>query len=336
MAWESASEKPHFRLILRLAENQPDDSRRFCELSNTLYARKVDESYYRWQFFDTPFPSVLTMAMTEDDQLAGCFAYHLRSLAATGELMAMALDIMVAPQLQKRGVFRALANAALGHVRRYNPVAVYVMANQRADAAFVHGLGWKRVNCFTEWICPTASVSHSERHGIDMIPVRMLTSQDERFINRVEQHHRSKQLFCLSRNTAFLTWRFLQNPRYAYELFRCERRGHLFGFLVLKTFRDPVSGQALGDVVDLIWAEDDPDVLSQMLKFALNYFHYRRIDTAVAWLQTNSILDRVGQDLGFVPVDRPRYLSCSVLNQDYRALEQACRWFVTPADTDLY
>ncbi|MCS6806048.1 MAG: GNAT family N-acetyltransferase [Acidobacteriota bacterium] len=333
---DNKAQKPRLPVRLRLAQNNADDSRRFCELSNALYVRKVDEAYYRWQFFDTPFPSLLMMAMTEDDQLAGCYAYHLRSLAATGEPLAMALDIMVAPQFQRQGVFRALAHEALSQMQRYNPVAAYVMANERADQAHVHGLGWRRVNRLADWICSTATVADAERHGVSVIPIRMLTPDDEQFINQVEQSRRSKQLFAFSRSAVLLTWRFLRNPRYAYELFRCEHRGHLFGFLVLKTFRDPVSGQGLGDIVDLIWAEDDPDVLSQILKFALNYFHRRRLDRAVAWFQTNTVLDQVGEALGFAPTDRYRNLCCSVLNEDYLALEEASRWFLTPADTDLY
>lgn len=326
--------KSNIDLTFRLADSNKHDSWRFCELSNALYARKVDDAYYHWQFFDTPFPGLLSFAMTNDGELAGCYGFHLRQVSATGESIGMALDIMVAPKFQGQGVFRRLADFARGQLRPYKPVAVYVMTNQRAEAPHVRGLGWMRVNTFTDWACATAAGSGKQK--IEVIPAQSLTAEDEEFVKKVERLRNERQGFSLARSSGFLEWRFARNPRYSFKLFRCALQGRLWGILALKVFRDPVTDKAFGDIVDLIWAEDDPEAMSAALKFALSYFHNNQIEEAVTWLQTNTVLDQVGRDLGFRPTERRRYLCCKVEDERYLGLGDPGKWLVTMADTDIY
>jgi len=323
-------------LSCRLARNDEDDSARFCRLSNALYARKVDGAYYRWQFFNTPFPSVLSFVTTEDGELAGCYGFHVRRWAATGEQIGMSLDIMVAPRYQGRGVFRALTDFAMERIRSYRPVAVYVMANRRAEEAHVHGLGWKRVNAFADWVCATSGASGVGGQGIEMVPVRNISAEDEEFVEMAGRLRDEQGLFSLARWPGFIEWRFARSPRYSYHIFRCELRGRLLGFLALKTFRDSVTGKAFGDVVDVIWAENDARVLGEMLQSALRYFYVKQVEEAVTCLQTNTVVGGSGRGLGFRRTARQRYVCLKALDERYRWLEDPRRWFVTMADTDLY
>src|SRR5262245_18736479 len=84
-------------ISFRLARNNPEDCARFCQLFNCLYARHVNGDYYCWQFFSTPFPSYLTLAITSDDKLAGCYGVHVLPSRPEAAQIAWALDIMIAP-----------------------------------------------------------------------------------------------------------------------------------------------------------------------------------------------------------------------------------------------
>jgi GNAT superfamily N-acetyltransferase len=324
------------RLTFRLARRDRQDCERFCNLSNSLYARKVDQDYYYWQFFDTPHPSLLSFVLGPDEKLVGCYGFHLFSLVQQRQCVALALDIMIAPPFQGKGIFRMLANFAVQQTQSYNPVALYVMANSRAKEAHVHGLGWRQVNVFTDYVCPTRLASHFLPKAMEFIPCNSFTPKVIDVLKWLDDCRAKRKLFSISRNPRFLQWRFLRNPRYSYHFFLCKLRGVPYGYLVLKEFRDPLTNSLFGDIVDLYWAEDDWGAVADMLRFALNYFYRHDVQQATVWLQTNSVLDQVGRDLGFEPTERQRYLCCKVLDDKYRWLEDRERWFVTMADSEVY
>jgi len=320
-----------FGLTFRLARNDLEDNSRFCELFNSLYLRRVNGDYYRWQFFDAPFSSQLSMAITCDGELAGCYGFHVLRFVPGDVHIAWALDIMVAPRFQGRGVFRDLAEFATAQVLSHRPIALCVMANQRADGAHVHGLGWHRVNMLTSFVCSTSSslsnpmkLEFSQRDSFEASAVALISAQ------------RDMSLASTLRSGQFLNWRFVRNPWYRYASFLARYRGQPFGYLVLKVFGDPKTGQAFGDIVDILWAEDDPEALADMLRFALTHFHHQGVPQATMWLQTNTLLDQIGRDLGFVETEQKRYFCCKVLDERYKWLEDPGRWFITMADSEIY
>ncbi|MHC4176727.1 MAG: GNAT family N-acetyltransferase [Planctomycetota bacterium] len=323
-------------VTMRLARDDEQDSRRFCRLSNSLYARKVTPAYYHWQFFQTPFPSLLAFATTADDQLAGCYGIHLRDAAPGQQPVGMALDIMVAPAFQGRGLFRALADFALAEAGRRGPSAVYVMANERARGAHVRGLGWAEVGVLWDYVGPTTHATRRSPRDVSTTAVQGFSAEDERFLLEVGRLRRSERRFYVERTPGFLQWRSARNPRYTYQILRCCGRQAVHGFLVVKTFRDPVTGHTFGDIIDVIWRDDHTDVLRALLLAGLAYFEQLGVAEVTTWLYTNPLLGEVGGSLGFRPTTRRRYLSCRVIDQQQLWMEDPARWSVSMLDTDLY
>lgn len=322
-------------LTFRLARPDEADCRRFCNLSNSLYARKVSPAYYYWQFFQTPHPSQLSFALTEEGELAGCYGLHLLE-AGPNLRLGMALDIMVAPPFQGKGIFRALVEFALTQLQPYVPGAVYVLANQRAAGAHVHGLRWTYVNALTDYVCDT-------KRGMGFQPWRLkfqegndLTTWKPALQDLVNAHRRRTGLLTVARSPEFYEWRFIQNRRYRYQLFQANRDGNLFGFLALKVFRDPLTGTAFGDIADILWAEDDSASLTEMLRFALKYFHELGVAQATIWSQTNTVLDEINRATGFQPTKRERYLCIRPLANTGHELSDARQWYMTMVDSEVY
>lgn len=321
-------------LSLRLGRDDDDDAARFCALSNSLYARKVDPRYYAWQFFQPPHAAVAAMAVDSLGEMAGGLALHLRELQPEGPATAWLLDIMVRPSQQRQGVFRAVSDFALERLPGARPAALCVMANANADAATAR-LGWTRVNAFETCVRSTAAAGAALR-------------KDELSFSRIQSFDTCATLCAdgqtgdgpgrlrTDRSPAFLDWRFLRNPRYHYEAFHASLRGEPFGYLVLKVFQDPGSGQAWGDIVELRWRDDDGDALAGMLSFALDHFRERGVAQAATWLQTNTLLDDVGRELGFQPEGSPRFFCVKPLRDDAAALLDPRRWSLTMADSEVY
>jgi GNAT superfamily N-acetyltransferase len=319
------------RFNLRLARNDAVDGRLFRDLFNSLYLRRVDEDYYRWQFFLTPFPSKLVLAIAEDGTLVGCYGFHVIPTSQEDARIAWALDIMVAPPYQGKGVFRSLAAFAAQQVTPYLPAALCVMANQRADRAHADGLGWSRVMTISNFVCRTSCAPSPPQD----FKFHLHRDFDAGAVASIVAPQATS---CTSnlRSVKYLRWRFVKNPWYRYSLFLVSARGRPFGYLVLKTFRNPQTDSACGDIVDVIWTQDHEQGLSAMLCFALGHFRDSGLSEASVWLQTNTMLDQVGRNLGFVESSQKRFFCAKILDERCRYLEEPARWFVTMSDAEIY
>src|SRR5581483_3286487 len=256
-------------LAFRVAQDVPEDAEAFCALSNTLYSRQVKSAYYRWQFFQTPFPTVLVFATVHDGQLAGCYGIQVRDSSMGRRSVAMALDIMVAPPFQGRGLFRKLAEYAQAQVLPYRPALIYVMANERADAAHVKGLGWQRIQVLNDAVRSTAGAAAHLTGSVVGTAIQSFSAADGDFLSQIAPRNGAEKAVRLARGARDLQWRLLDNPRYAYQVIRCTASDQCVGFLVLKVFCDPVTGAVYGDIIDVIQRGDDRAIVSDMLALAL-------------------------------------------------------------------
>ncbi len=129
----------------------PTTAQRFCELSNSLYARKVNLDYYRWQFFGGPFPSALSMVYAPNGDLAGCYGFHLRRLAGSDAHISMALEAMIAPAYQAKGLLKQLIEHGSEQFAADHPIGIMGMANARAGRLYKLKMGWSEVAGLQDW-----------------------------------------------------------------------------------------------------------------------------------------------------------------------------------------
>lgn len=316
---------------LRLARNDSVDAASFCKLFNSLYARKVDESYYRWQFFDTPFPSGIAVATTSDDAWTGCYGFHVQRAENLSLPLAWSLDIMVAPQFQRRGLFRELAQFAAAEAAKHNPAALCVMANANADRAHLGSLGWRRITPLLTFARTTSDLPASDPN--------FTTAFDQQFVPQLVAPIAAEFRTSLAqpaRSEAYLHWRFLESPWYRYSTVLASNAHGSRAVAVIKLFRDPVLGKSFGDIVDIAWNSADPALLRELLIACLRYFRDAGVPTAGTWLQTNSILDAIGTDLGFAQTNQTRYFCSKVLDPEFSGLELASNWFLTMSAAEIF
>jgi GNAT superfamily N-acetyltransferase len=318
-------------LEFRLARRSPEDGEKFRRLYNSLYARKIDLSYYDWQFFQTPFPTTLALAQdAKTGELAGCLGYQTKATRPGGFRAAWAIDVMLAPEYQRRGVFREFAAWAQAQTEKFNPDALCVMANARASPVFEKALGWTPVQTLRSRVCPTALA--------EGVPISSdLTFAPISGFDRFSPGWAPGDLVWTERSPEYLNWRFGAHPIYSYDAFSVRRRERPAGFLALKTFRDPLTGEMFGDVVDLLWDPSDGEgLLEDMLRFALDFHRREGVAKSLMWLQTNTPLDEAGRNVGFRPIPQDRFFICRPLTEDLSWLADPKRWFITLSDCEIY
>ena len=317
---------------LRLGRETTEDAEAFVALMNNQYMRKVAPAYYFWQFFGASSPRACLMAEHEGRTVAGYGLWVLPYVGAQNCQVGLVTDLIIAPAFRGTGLLLRLEMEMETIARELGCVCIYAMPNAAAYRPRVSTLGWNALRERTTFLRQTCRSDAGT--AITFEKVSRFEPEVDEVQGRFQRSHAN--LTMARRLSQALNWRFVDSPRYAYDLFTVRRRGGLFGYLVLKTYRDPNTQQMFGDIVDVLWTKDDPDALAAMLRFALGHFYDRGVPQAATWLETTTLLDGVGGSLGFVESPQKRFFCNKVLDEKYSWLADGARWFVTMAEAEIY
>ncbi len=313
-------------MLFRVARHDERDATAFCDLYNSFYRRQVGPAYYSWQFFLAPFPCRLCLVVDPEDRLLGTYGLQLRP-SRSAPPTAWSIDIMIRPEVQDLGIFRRLAGFAGQVLRELSPVAWLVMGNSAGADAHLHGLGWRKLRELADWVAP---VRPGPQEG------RTFCYRRVESFEGLEGLIPDPALNTVRRDRAHLEWRFTSHPLYAYEQFVVHGGGTLRGYMALKVFTDPVSGEQNGDVVDLVCSGEEEELLTDMLRFSFDHFRSLGATTISLWPESSPALTAAARRLGFVPSQRRRLFCGTVLDPAYEQLIDFHSWWITMADTELY
>lgn len=274
----------------RLARRDDHDAEAFCDLSNSLYARKVAPPYFFWQFHDGPNTPALATAW-DGGRMVGAYGVHVCPADATRPGRAMTLDNMVAEDFQGRGLVRDLASMALDHAQANGAQAVCVVANARSLRAHQRHFGWSLWATLRDWQATGAD----PRSGAMVQPIE---TPDEALAAR-----RDRVFY--ARTLPYLAWRTQTNPRYRYQWVEAHDGGRRLGQACTKLFRDPTTGEGFGDVVALHPEADDDT--GALLAAVRRWFAGQSVETVVLY-PVGEREEAVCASLGFEPTARERFV----------------------------
>jgi GNAT superfamily N-acetyltransferase len=319
---------------LRICLATKGDSQAFIDLFNSIYLRKVDAEYFQWQFFDQTIDSSLIKAEV-DGELVGTHGHHfLKAHMLDRDFpLLCGIDTMVDKEYRGRGIYRTMLEYFLRFAAEKRTPIIYAMANRNTFLVLTERMGWKLITEIENMACGT----NIKPYSLKKIQIEKVSSFDDRVVNIINRFLKSHSaLFIIGRDTAYLNWRFVHHPIYQYEIFQINSNSQIYGYLVLKVYIDSTTNERIGDIVDLFWGEDDAEVFYEIFQFALAYFYSKGIKRTMTWLKTNTILDEIGQHVGFISTAQKRYLCCKTLDPTYSWLEDPGHWFLTMADAEIF
>ena len=272
-------------VIFRLAQRTEQDADAFCELSNSLYARKVFPAYYDWQFFQCPHAPFLMMGW-RDARLVAAYGVHV--VAGPGPSRAMSLDIMISGSEQGKGLISDLAGTAMDEAKRRGAIVLSVVGNLRARDALGKRLGWSAWSIVSDWTSETTGPDHLPVSIVARPPARNFAASTRTFYPR---------------DDASLAWR-TSGPRYKYQWLAIGEPASPAGWAAVKAFLDPVTGKGFGDILGVFRSGNT--ALELLLSSIQNWFAAQGIGSAAmtpAGTDEEAVLTR----LGFEPSTRHRY-----------------------------
>ncbi len=289
----------------------PSDIPRLIDLMNSQYVRKKGEAYFLWQYFNAYYPTKLFCAF-DKTQLVGMFGFQRRQLLS-GATAGQAIDMIVAPDFRKRGIFKSLAGLATQSFRDCDLLCVF--PNLNGKKAVEKALGWKTIGaintmCAKPRALEAASSSNfgSSRTERRQSPVRFLY------------------------NDTIRQWRFDAHPDYEY---RYVHMGDEM-FAVTKVFTDPIDGKRFGDIVEFECDLDSGISLRNVLLQASRYLERQGVEEIALWGSPHTPVYDVALELGFREARQERFLCVHVLNDRYNYLADFSRWHLVQADSEIF
>lgn len=308
------------------------DADAFVSLYNETYPKQITAEYYLWQFFSESQPAVCLLAQN-GEQVGACYgARLLRYCLGADREVALGVDLVLSPAARNTGLFWRLEEEMLAAIVSHGAAWIYAAPNDAAYGPRVRELGWKRLPEKHTFLAATSAVPPSS--GLSFRRIARFGAEADRINSGFQAGH--PDVIMAHRDSQYLNWRFCDSPWNHYDVYIAERWGVPFGYVVTKVYEDSCGGQIIGDIVDMLWREEDPDGLTEMLRFSLAHFHSIGVATAAMWLETGTALDLAGVAAGFVQSAQNRHFCWRTVSTTAGCGPDVGRWFLTMADSERF
>jgi GNAT superfamily N-acetyltransferase len=288
------------------------DIPQMMELMNRQYNQKKSTAYFEWQYF-LPFQPTVSICAFVRDKLVGMFGLQKRRLHNRNVTVGQAIDLLVAPEWQRQGIFTRLGQLAAEYFNGLDILCV--LPNLDGKNACERALGWKTLGKIdslyldsrSELPVSAEALEHSEYHGEDTL-VRFEYSAELR------------------------SWRFRANPDYHYADVSADSGV----FAVTKIFADSLDGKRYGDILDFECDRGNGKALAGLFAKASGHLIGQGVEGVITWALPHTPLYPVLKSLGFARLPQERYFCVKVLNLKCEYLNDVSVWHLVQADAELY
>jgi hypothetical protein len=288
----------------------PGDIPRLKEIFNAHYARKKEDAYFTWQYFDSALPTIAICAEV-DGRIEGTLGMQKRELEG-GIPVGQLIDLILTPQLRGQGVLAELGERVVAHFSGLRLLCG--LPNLNGCKALVKALGWQRLAKLDALVLQVDRKLPREPElgkllpGAFAHPARLRWTADQR------------------------AWRYGRHPDYVYDTVE----GSGGNFAVTKVYTDPVTRQRFGDIVDFQAPLSDPPGLADIFTRAVDRLAAQGVENITTWAPPGTLLCEILTLMGFAAAPQERYLIAKVLDPTLGDYSESAAWFIVQADAEIY
>jgi hypothetical protein len=164
----------------------------------------------------------------------------------------------------------------------------------------------------------------------------------ERFDARADELWQTaydRRKIAVTRDAAFLNWRYYLNPRRDYRVVAFEEKDQLVAYAVARCMEQ--FGLHGGMITDLVGRPGREDALQTVLAVAMEHFMEQRMDLAACLIYGDRRVARLLKRNGFLPVPKRAfkewYFGVRVNNESVSPdlVNDPGNWYLTFGDTDI-
>ncbi len=295
---------------INIRQGKTEDIPALVKLFNRNYKRQKTAGYFRWQFFNSAYPTLLILAW-DDRQVVGMFGLQTRVLKSNLKV-GQAIDMIIDENYRGKGLFEKLAAAAIALCGDID--ALMVLTNLIGRFAVERRLGWKVAG-----MIPALVMEAKSNLAVDARKV----------VSDAGQMQLKSEEFLYTDNTC--QWRFDEHPDYSYTRITLDNDC----FAYIKTFTEPDSRSVTGDIMYVGGCLKSNNDIARVLTKCCSNPNLDGVDSFALWALPGTPLHMVATQLGFEDRTQPRFLCCKSLNESSRHQENIESWCLFLSDAEF-
>ncbi|MGB9629310.1 MAG: GNAT family N-acetyltransferase [Thermodesulfobacteriota bacterium] len=320
---------------------------------------KLDPRYWKWEFMEGTEGGALIYIVDYQDRIIGHFADLPRRFSIYGKIVysTLSVDLMVAPEFRRRGIFEEMGKYAIQRVKEKGG---YFMTAYPIRPATIHGfkkIGWLEVLKLPVLVYPIRFqgivnkyfhflpisfliggiarilyiliYSLSKRSKSRDIGVEEIKEVDDKFEYFLD---RTLSLFPIVgvRDKNYMNWRYLHHPTRSYTIYRATEKEEMKGFIILRRLN--LLGFNSAVIVDL-FALDEESLLA-LVEEGIAYSKKERVDLLGFMVPKSHLYYHLLKKQGFIRSPKTFLLMIYPHENDNRLLTPDA-WYVNWGDTDV-
>lgn len=346
---------------------RPEDGPGIRALYAKAFNNEISAEFWYWQFIKNKFSRpIVYVAATPEHEIVGHYSLIPLPLWYQNEVHKAGYSIysMIDPRYQRQGMIKALAGAADKQLTEDRIEFGVTFLNENSFPVYTRSLGWlplegdlpvyfsildfgkvigsKLHHAFSGRVIgtifsPFTKLIFKKYSQKDLSHIHDIERFDDHF-DRLWKAFREILHISIDRNSAYLNWRYCQNPK-KYSISAYIEDDKLFAFSVVR--KEMKFGQSLVYLADFVYHPDYPDKAVKLLKYTNNKMKSSggAIITALSYGPASYL--KVLQSAGYYRL--PKFLIphgiyfCvkPLIPSSQQRLNDPRKWFVSWSDHDV-
>jgi len=264
---------------IRIRDYRPGDEYGITTLfrvGDPRHERSVE--YWRWSNSGSIYGNFLSSVAEYDDTIIGHYALVGFPLLVGKHRMhaAFGQQAVIHPRFRNLKVFMDLACEVFRRAKKVYDV-LYAFPNDRMVELKTSLLGWTRVERFA-----------ASEVRVDALPAEIPRTLRVRRLDGygeipADWYDPAEGEIALAGGGAFLEWRLARHPIYHYVTLAVTEGGIQIGYMVLKLYREPDTGETIGHLIDYETVGGETRPLVGLLAAARGFFQFHGIQRLRFW-----------------------------------------------------
>lgn len=304
----------------------PGDEHAILELFELVFGKPMTLAYWQWRFQHNPVGKMMIKLMWDNEKLVGHYAVSPVVIDSNGEkrLTGLSMTTMTHPEYTGLGIFQQLSESLYTEVQAAHDVAaIWGFPNNNSHRGFIKNLGWKDLTVLPMLSC-RINVVNARQHA-DIRPFDRFTAREADCYEECSREYRFK----VSKDEAYLNWRYMDNPSNKYLAFRFENDQP--GFVVCKEYQAGNEKQV--DIVE--WCVPNDEKSSRaMLQHLATVFPAENYGNINTWMPLVDERHLHLEKLGFINTVPVTYWGVCPFKEE--RLDEQAGWWIQLGDSDVY
>ena len=313
---------------MEIKKYKTGDESKILELFKLAFGKEMSIEYWTWRFKSNPFSNeILIYLMWEENEIIGHYAVSPVEMIINSKITKTALSMttMTDPKHNGKGIFTQLSSHLYDQLQNHlGYKMVWGFPNNNSHYAFIKNLNWKNIATI-----PILSLQLSKLKSITNISFEVIKNFDNEIAS---QFKNLDKLIKINKTTAYLDWRYTQNPFADYTILKLKSNLGCVVYKLINSFSKPDNYEI--DILELNFS-NDTNVLNELLN-AIILNENKQIEQLNIWNSIFSSDYLLLKKAGFISQMPLTYLGYLNFDSNNILAENYANWEINFGYSDIF